>query len=64
MYSAMNPSLLIGTGLTSRGVSEGDILRIQKIYGCHGEACDMSKVIAKLRDRLSDAESEQDMSEI
>ena len=64
MYSVMNPSLLIGTGLISRGVSKGDIERIQKIYGCHGEACDMSKVIEKLRDRYSDEESEQDMSSI
>ena len=64
MFSVMNPSLLIGTGLTSRGVSEGDIRRIQKIYGCHGEACDMSKVIEKLRDRFSDEESDQDLSSI
>ena len=64
MYSAMNPSMLIGAGLMSRGISKGDIERIQKIYGCHGDACEMSKVIEKLRDRLSDESTEQDMSEI
>lgn len=64
MYSVMNPSLLIGTGLTSRGISKDDILRIQKIYGCHGEACDMDKVVEKLQDRLSDEHSDQDMNSI
>ena len=64
MYSTMNPSLLIGTGLVSRGVSKGDIQRLQKIYGCQGDACDLSKVIAQLQDRLSDEESDQDLSSI
>ena len=64
MYSTMNPSMLIGSGLTSRGVSKGDIRRIQKIYGCHGDACDIDKVIEKLRDRLSDEHSEQDLAGI
>ena len=64
MYSVMNPSLLIGTGLTSRGVSQGDIQRIQKIYGCQADACDMTKVIEKLRDRFSDDQSDQDLSSI
>ncbi len=64
MYSAMNPSLLIGTGLTSRGVSKGDIQRIQKIYGCQAEACELSRVIEKLRDRFSDEESDQDLAGI
>lgn len=46
--SIMNPTLYIGEGLTSRQLSRGDIERIQTIYGCEGEACDIEKVLAKL----------------
>lgn len=47
-YSIMNPALFIGEGLTSRMVSEGDIRRIQKIYGCLGASCDVTKVLATI----------------
>ena len=40
-YSIMNPHLFIGEGLTSRKLSRGDIERIQTIYGCEGDACDV-----------------------
>ncbi|MEZ4742587.1 MAG: matrixin family metalloprotease [Bdellovibrionota bacterium] len=43
-YSIMNPSLYIGPGLTSRKLSYGDISRIQKIYGCEGETCDVAQL--------------------
>lgn len=38
-YSIMNPQLFIGHGMTSRRLSKGDIVRIQRIYGCAGDAC-------------------------
>lgn len=38
-YSVMNPQLFIGHGMTSRRLSKGDIVRIQRIYGCEGDAC-------------------------
>lgn len=44
-YSVMNPSLYIGEGLTSRRLSRGDIERIQLIYGCEGDACDIDKLL-------------------
>lgn len=34
--SIMNPTLYIGHGFTSREISEGDIERIRKVYGCNG----------------------------
>ena len=40
--SIMNPSIMIGEGLANRKLSEGDVERIQKIYGCLGSACDVS----------------------
>ncbi len=43
--SIMNPSLLIGEGLTSRELSRADIERIQTIYGCYGEACDIDSLM-------------------
>lgn len=45
--SIMNPNLFIGEGLISRSLSRGDIERIQKIYGCEGEACEIDKLMAK-----------------
>lgn len=39
--SIMNPSIMIGEGLANRSLSQGDIERIQKIYGCLGSACDV-----------------------
>jgi hypothetical protein len=43
--SVMNPSLFIGEGLTSRKLSRSDIVRIQTIYGCEGDACDIDALI-------------------
>lgn len=43
--SIMNPSLLIGEGLTSRELSRADIERIQSIYGCSGNACDIDHLL-------------------
>lgn len=39
--SIMNASIYIGQGLTNRCLSYGDIKRIQQIYGCEGEICDL-----------------------
>ncbi len=47
-YSIMNPKLFIGAGLASRKLSEGDIIRIQRIYGCEGKSCDIPKLIASM----------------
>ena len=47
-YSIMNPSLLIGEGLSNRKVSRGDIERMQKIYGCAGVACDIDQTFLAL----------------
>lgn len=47
-YSIMNPYLYIGEMLTARKPSQGDIERIQKIYGCNGEACDIEKLVNRL----------------
>ena len=43
-YSIMNPRLYIGEGQESRYLSTGDIKRIQQIYGCAGDACDIEKL--------------------
>ncbi len=43
-YSIMNPKLYIGEGQESRFLSEGDIRRIQQIYGCEGEACNVNSL--------------------
>ena len=53
--SIMNPTLFIGEGLISRQLSEGDIERIQKIYGCHGDACDVGSVLEALGKREGQA---------
>ncbi len=44
--SIMNPTLFIGEGLTNRRLSEGDIRRIQSVYGCQGQSCDLEKALA------------------
>jgi hypothetical protein len=49
--SIMNPSLYIGPGMTRRSLSKGDILRIQKIYSCEGEVCDIEKAMELLKER-------------
>lgn len=43
--SIMNPYVYIGEGLTNRHLSAGDVERIQKIYGCEGEACDIDRAV-------------------
>ncbi len=57
-YSIMNPSLFIGSGLTSRKLSRGDIERIQKVYKCTGEACDIESVLISFE--YGDEESEEE----
>ena len=52
-YSIMNPSLFIGEGLTSREMSEGDIKRIQSIYGCEGISCDIPGLLAQRKQALA-----------
>ncbi len=54
-YSIMNPSLFIGEGLSTRRVSRGDIIRIQQIYGCLGEACDVDKMVERFEMKLVSA---------
>jgi hypothetical protein len=46
--SIMTPALYIGEGLANRRLSRGDLDRIQKIYGCTGDACDHDKVLAAI----------------
>ncbi len=46
VLSIMNPRLYVGEGLAFRALSKGDILRIQKIYGCEGIACDVDRLLA------------------
>lgn len=41
--SIMNPTLYIGHGFTSREISDGDIERIRKVYGCNG--CDQEAAL-------------------
>jgi len=43
--SIMNPALFIGEGLTSRKLSKNDIERIQLIYGCDRQACDVDALM-------------------
>ena len=45
--SIMNKSLFIGEGLASRKLSRGDIERIQTIYGCHDQACDVDALVSQ-----------------
>lgn len=47
-YSIMTPSLYIGEGLANRRLSKGDLERIQKIYGCKDNSCDIEATLAKL----------------
>lgn len=48
--SVMNPTLFIGEGLSNRHLSEGDIKRVQSIYGCEGMACNVEAVLALIND--------------
>jgi hypothetical protein len=47
-YSIMNPSLFVGPGLAARKLSRGDIERIQRIYGCLGDSCDIDKLLESI----------------
>ena len=53
--SIMNPTLYIGEGLISRELSQGDIERIQTIYGCEGAACNIGSVQLSLK-KLQESE--------
>lgn len=44
-YSVMSASLFIGEGFVTRCPSKGDVERIQKIYGCSGNACNVDMVM-------------------
>lgn len=46
--SIMTPKLYIGEGLSNRHISRGDVLRIQKIYGCASTVCDPDQIIAMI----------------
>jgi len=48
--SIMNPYVYVGEGLTNRHLSQGDIERVQRIYGCAGDACDVDKALAAVLD--------------
>ncbi len=56
--SVMNPSLFIGEGLTTRILSRGDIERIQTIYGCSGNACDINYLLDSQKDFQKKLEDE------
>lgn len=46
--SVMNPTLLIGEGMTYRKLSQGDVERIQRIYGCTDAACNIKELMQKI----------------
>ena len=48
--SVMNPTLFIGEGLSNRRLSEGDIKRVQSIYGCEGVACNIDTVLTMINE--------------
>jgi hypothetical protein len=62
-FSIMNASLFIGEGLSSRRISRGDILRIQQIYGCYGEACDVDELVRQLEVKLVSSPKYQSVSQ-
>lgn len=43
--SIMNPTLFIGEGLSTRKLAKSDIERIQQIYGCSGDACNIDGLL-------------------
>ncbi len=49
-YSIMNSSIFIGKGLTSRFLSKQDIERLQTIYGCQGDSCNIEKTFEKINE--------------
>lgn len=44
--SVMASTVYIGEGLTNRKLSKGDLERVQKIYGCEGNACDIETTLS------------------
>lgn len=46
--SIMKATVFIGAGLISRQLSALDIARIQKLYGCSGDACDIDYLMDKI----------------
>lgn len=46
--SIMLAQLYIGEGLANRRLSEGDIERVQRIYGCEGESCDVKATMDRI----------------
>jgi hypothetical protein len=58
--SIMTASLYIGEGLANRRLSRGDVTRVQKIYGCLGDSCDVEKTLARL-DKLELSERKADV---
>jgi len=59
-YSIMNPALFVGEGFVSRGLSKGDIKRIQKIYGCVGTACDVDSIYLEIENFVENPESKEE----
>lgn len=43
--SIMNPTLFIGENLSTRKLAKSDIERIQQIYGCSGDACNVDALV-------------------
>ena len=61
--SIMNPQLFIGEGLVNRRLSSGDLRRVQQIYGCEGEACDITTTVMRISKLKGDhAEGERVVS--
>lgn len=61
--SIMTASLYIGEGLANRRLSKGDVERIQKIYGCNDNSCDIDTIVAQIdaleRNNRSQSNSKQ-----
>jgi hypothetical protein len=55
--SIMNPSMYIGQGLATRYLSEGDVERIRKVYGCVGSNCSDNAATARQIMLTSDKQS-------
>ena len=55
-FSIMNPTLFIGPGMYNRQLSEGDLNRVQQIYGCEGSACDKEATLAAIEDKVRESE--------
>jgi hypothetical protein len=58
-YSIMNPTLYIGEGLANRKISRDDIERLQRIYGCEGDACNVDELFSRLETEATSDESSE-----